>query len=100
MCNFTAEQKRRAHMPQVLNLRTRAERVRQAELERILGSLNGLAERGELSVQNTQELIAQLSQRLTNKLLHEPTVGVQSTDEQLRNAWQLVSKNWLNDYEL
>ena len=100
VCNFTAEQKRRAHMPQVLNLRTRAERVRQAELERILGSLNGLAERGELSVQNTQELIAQLSQRLTNKLLHEPTVGVQSTDEQLRNAWQLVSKNWLNDYEL
>ena len=83
-----------------MNLRARAERVRQAELERIFGSLNGLAERGELSVQNTQELIAQLSQRLTNKLLHEPTVGVKNTDEQLRNAWQLVSKNWLNDYEL
>lgn len=98
--NFTAEQKRRAHMPQVLSLRARAERVRQAELERVLGSLNGLAERGELSVSNAQELMAQLSQRLTNKLLHEPTVGVQSTDESVRNAWQLVSKNWLNDYEL
>ena len=98
--NFTDEQKRRAHMPQVLNLRARAERVRQAELERILGALNGLAERDELSVQNAQELIAQLSQRLTNKLLHEPTVGVQSTDESLRNAWQLVSKNWLNGGEL
>ena len=97
---FIEEQKRRAHMPRVLNLRARAERVRQTELERILGTLNSLQERGELTettLQAIQNLCGQLSQRLTNKLLHEPTVGVQSPHEELRQAWQLVSQNWLND---
>ena len=87
-------------MPRVLNLRARAERVRQTELERILGTLNSLQERGELTettLQAIQNLCGQLSQRLTNKLLHEPTVGVQSPHEELRQAWQLVSQNWLND---
>lgn len=97
---FVEEQKRRAHMPRVLNLRARAERVRQTELERILGNLKSLQERGELSestLQTMQNLCGQLSQRLTNKLLHEPTVGVQSPNEELRHAWQLVSHNWLNE---
>lgn len=97
---FVEEQQRRAHMPRVLNLRARAERVRQTELERVLGSLNSLQERGELSaatLQAVQNLCGQLAQRLTNKLLHEPTVGVQSPNEELRQAWQLVSHNWLND---
>ena len=97
---FIEEQKRRTHRPRVLNLRARAERVRQNELERILGSLNSLQERGELSSdthKTLQNLCAQLSQRLTNKLLHEPTIGVQNPDENVRQAWQLVSNHWLND---
>ncbi len=99
---FTDEQQRRSHRPQVLNLRARAERVRQAELERVLSTLLSMNERGELpahAAQPLQDLFTQLAQRLTNKLLHEPTVGVQSKDEQLRAAWQLVSQNWLNDSE-
>lgn len=98
---FINEQKRHTHKPKVLNLRARAERVRQSECERALGVLNALAERGEVSVEALaamQQLTQQLSQRLTNKLLHEPTIGVQSTNEHLRNAWQLVSQHWLNEY--
>ena len=57
-------------MPRVLNLRARAERVRQTELERVLGSLNSLQERGELSaatLQAVQNLCGQLAQRLTDR---------------------------------
>ena len=99
---FVEEQRRRAHMPRVLSVRARAERIRQVELERVLGSLKSMQERGELSpdsLQTVQNLCAQLSQRLTNKLLHEPTVGVQSPDQTLRDAWQLVSVNWLSEAE-
>ncbi|MFZ1891174.1 MAG: glutamyl-tRNA reductase [Formosimonas sp.] len=90
---FDAEQSRRAHVPHVLNLRQRVERLRQAELER---ALNSFAQRSEIGIDELENALKQMSQRLTNKLLHEPTVGVQSDDAELRHAWQVATQAWLN----
>lgn len=95
---YTEEQQRRQHRPQVLGLRARAERVRQTELERSLGMLQALCAQHQLPetvASQCAQLIQQTAQRITNKLLHEPTIGIQSPDEALRHAWQRVSEHWL-----
>ncbi len=54
-------------VPTIVELRRRAEAIRQAEVEQALRRLNGLSDR-------EREIIEMLSKRIVNKLLHEPTV--------------------------
>lgn len=89
---FEAEQQRRSFVPTVQHLRARVEQVRQAELERALGGLVG---RQNMSVEEVAQVLERLSSRLVNKIMHEPTLGVQSEDEVLRAAWQTATEKWL-----
>lgn len=54
-------------VPTIVELRRRADAVRQAEVERALRRLSGLSD-------EEREVIQALSKRIVNKLLHEPTV--------------------------
>lgn len=54
-------------VPTIVELRRRAEAIRQAEVEQALRRLNGLSEK-------EREIVEMLSRRIVNKLLHEPTV--------------------------
>jgi glutamyl-tRNA reductase len=54
-------------VPTIVDLRERAEDIRNAELQRALAKL------GDLSDQE-QDVILSLSQRIVNKILHQPTV--------------------------
>jgi glutamyl-tRNA reductase len=54
-------------VPTIVELRRRAEAIRQAEVEHALRRLNGLSD-------EEREIIEVLSKRIVNKLLHEPTV--------------------------
>ena len=58
-------------VPIIRSLRSRAEEIRQAELERLMGKLDGYAP--ELRAE-----IEAFSRRFLNKLLHEPTVRVRA----------------------
>ncbi len=57
--------------PTIAALRERAEAIRQAELERALRRLDHLSPRD-------REVVAALSRRLINRLLHEPTVRLRA----------------------
>ncbi|MGL4767907.1 MAG: glutamyl-tRNA reductase [Formosimonas sp.] len=89
VAQFDLEQNRRHFTAQVTQLRGHFEDIRANELDRAIGSLGTHA---------SDEVIAamqQLSKRLTNKFLHAPTVGIQSTEPATRQAWQTVSQDWL-----
>lgn len=64
---FRTDRAARAVAPLVTGLRTRAEEVRAAELERFRGKLDGLDPA-------TRNAVEALTQGIVNKLLHEPTV--------------------------
>ena len=69
--------------------------MRQNELERVLGSLNSLQERGELSSEThktLQNLCAQLSQRLTNKHLHAPLQALHQAEDEHGELRALVTR--------
>ncbi|MCP4516649.1 MAG: glutamyl-tRNA reductase, partial [Delftia sp.] len=53
-------------VPTIVDLRQHAERVRQAELERAMRRLDHLSEQ-------EQKVVAALSRRIVNKILHQPT---------------------------
>ncbi len=67
---FLEWQASRAIVPIIQQLRDRAETVRQSELERLSRRLPELAEQDR---QALDELLDSFSQRLVNKLLHNPT---------------------------
>ncbi|HIC90390.1 MAG TPA: glutamyl-tRNA reductase, partial [Anaerolineae bacterium] len=54
-------------VPTIVDLRQHAERIREAELQRALRQLSHLSDR-------EQNVIHSLSQRIVNKILHQPTV--------------------------
>jgi glutamyl-tRNA reductase len=68
---FTAWSMGRAAAPTIAALRTAAEEVRQAELNRALARLGHLSERD-------REVVAALSAGLVNKLLHRPMTTLQA----------------------
>lgn len=96
VAQFDVEQNRRNFAPQVQQLRQHFDALRTAELER---ALNGLLNRPNISADEVKKAMQQMSQRLMNKILHQPTVGIQSTDIATREAWQTVMREWL-DHEL
>jgi glutamyl-tRNA reductase len=67
--------------PTIAALRSRAERVRVAELERLSGRLGDLDERQRAAVE-------QLSRGIVNTLLHEPTVRLKAASADDRGRWQ------------
>jgi glutamyl-tRNA reductase len=66
---FQRWQASRAAVPMIQNLRSKADAIRAQELEQLLHRLPDLDER-------SQQLIAEFSQRLVNKLLHQPTLRI------------------------
>jgi glutamyl-tRNA reductase len=67
--------------PTIAALRTRAERIRVAELERMSSRLAGLDDRQRAAVE-------QLSRGILNTLLHEPTVRLKAASRDDRGGWQ------------
>lgn len=89
---FIEEQKRRTHRPRVLNLRARAERVRQNRLERVLGSAQQPARTRRVIKRNAQNPAKSLRAICLN--------GCAGGDEELKltnglTAW--YGYYWLND---
>jgi glutamyl-tRNA reductase len=64
---FQTERAAREVAPLVSSLRARAEELRNGELERFRAKLDGLDP-------EAREVVEALTQRIVNKLLHEPTV--------------------------
>jgi glutamyl-tRNA reductase len=58
-------------VPTIVSFRKQFEAIRQQELKRTLNRLEGLSER-------EQQLVSELSQRLLNKFLHQPTVHLRA----------------------
>ena len=54
-------------VPTIVDLRQRVESIRQAELAWVMGKLEGLSE-------DERNVVSAFSQRLVNKILHQPTV--------------------------
>jgi glutamyl-tRNA reductase len=69
MARWQAEQRELSMRPFVVELRQRAERIRQQEVERTMRFI------GPVDAE-TREHIQHLSQALVNKLLHEPTIRI------------------------
>jgi glutamyl-tRNA reductase len=78
---FTAWQQARRVEPTIAALRSRAERVRVAELERLSTRLGDLDERQRAAVE-------QLSRGIINTLLHEPTVRLKAASGDDGGRWQ------------
>ena len=93
---FDVQQARRAWTPHVHSLRTRMDGIRVAEIER---ALNGLKGREHVSAVEVERLMTQMSARFMNKVLHQPTLGIQSHDDDVRHAWQVVTRDWLQSEE-
>lgn len=77
MTRWQAEQRELSMRPYVVELRQRAERIRQQEVEKTMRFLGPVDS-------ETQEHIQHLSRALVNKILHEPTVRIKElahTDE-------------------
>ncbi|TDR29014.1 glutamyl-tRNA reductase [Hydromonas duriensis] len=89
---FDVQQARRAWTPQVQQLRSRMDALRQAEMSRALNAVRGQA---NVSTSELEQLLTHMSQRMMNKILHEPTIGIQSEDDEVRHAWQVVTRDWL-----
>ena len=68
---FAQWQVSRAVVPVIQELRAKAESIRQAELKSALRRMPDLTER-------EREIIEELSQRLVNKLLHQPTLKLKA----------------------
>jgi glutamyl-tRNA reductase len=69
---YRAEVSARSAAPLVAALHARAEDLRQAELARVAGRLDGLDDRQRAAVES-------LTRSLLAKVLHEPTVQLKST---------------------
>jgi glutamyl-tRNA reductase len=78
---FAAWQQARRVEPTIAALRSRAEQVRVAELERLSAKLVDLDERQLAAVE-------QLSRGIINTLLHEPTVRLKAASADDRGRWQ------------
>jgi glutamyl-tRNA reductase len=79
--DFTAWQHARRVEPTIAALRTRAERVRVAELERLSPKLAGLDERQRAAVE-------QLTRGILNTLLHGPSIRLKAASVDDRGRWQ------------
>lgn len=92
VAQFNLERTRRSHASQVQTLRQRAKDISHQELKYVLRPFK---QREHISVQELEDALQLISHRLTNKLLHQPTIGLQSHDSNTREAWQKATLNWL-----
>lgn len=90
--SFDTEQARRAYTPQVQTLRTRMDALRITELNRATTSL---ADNRYYTAAEVEILMGELTTRFMNKVLHKPTIGIQSLDADTRRAWQAATQDWL-----
>ncbi len=79
---FVAWRREREAADAVRTLRDRAERLREARLERALAKLRHLDERD-------RRVVASLARALTNELLHAPTLALRRAPERAREALEL-----------
>ncbi|GHA78823.1 glutamyl-tRNA reductase [Formosimonas limnophila] len=94
VAQFDIERTRRNHSSDVQLLRQHFDRLRQQELDRAINAFTGQT---NISHEELRTAMSQMSQRLINKILHEPTIGIQSTDDATRQAWQTAMREWLNN---
>lgn len=90
---FDSERTRRSHTSDVQLLRQHFNALRQQELERATNALTGQT---NIDHDVLHAAMNQMSQRLINKILHEPTIGIQSADDATRQAWQIAMREWLH----
>ena len=83
--NFLSQQRVSSVGDSLKRFRSHAESIQQQELERALSALRGGVD--------AEQVMAQLSRGLTNKLIHHPTISVRRAAEDGKNE----KAEWLLD---